>query len=151
MARPSLYPGPERVTLLARIGSVRADSPRQWGRMEPGQMLAHCQVALRVALGEQHIPRAFLGILFGRLAKRHLMQDGPLRRNLPTGPEFRCAPGRDLERERAELQALVRRYGEGGPAALSGQAHPFFGPLSVAEWDTLQWKHLDHHLRQFGA
>jgi hypothetical protein len=27
----------------------------------------------------------------------------------------------------------------------------FFGRMSGAEWGVTQYKHLDHHLRQFGA
>ncbi len=34
---------------------------------------------------------------------------------------------------------------------LSKDPHPFFGNLNSEEWDTLNWKHLDHHLRQFGV
>ena len=29
--------------------------------------------------------------------------------------------------------------------------HPFFGRMTGEEWDRLLWKHLDHHLRQFGV
>jgi hypothetical protein len=47
--------------------------------------------------------------------------------------------------------ALVRRLGDGGAAALTKEPHPFFGPLTAAERDALRWRHLDHHLRQFGA
>ena len=45
---------------------------------------------------------------------------------------------------------LVRAFHARGPEKLAKE-HPFFGPLTSAEWDRLQWKHLDHHLRQFGA
>jgi hypothetical protein len=31
------------------------------------------------------------------------------------------------------------------------QSHPFFGQMSRTEWGRLTWKHLDHHLRQFGV
>jgi hypothetical protein len=44
----------------------------------------------------------------------------------------------------------VRTFQQRGPTALAPE-HPFFGPLTATEWDRLQWKHLDHHLRQFGA
>jgi len=43
---------------------------------------------------------------------------------------------------------LVRRFGEDGPKL---DKHPFFGPMSTEDWDRLNWKHLDHHLRQFNA
>ncbi len=29
--------------------------------------------------------------------------------------------------------------------------HPFFGPLSKPQWGRLVWKHINHHLEQFGA
>jgi len=29
--------------------------------------------------------------------------------------------------------------------------HAFFGSLTGAEWGVSTYKHLDHHLRQFGA
>ena len=47
--------------------------------------------------------------------------------------------------------ALVDRFGVAGPSGLTSLPHPFFGPLSSEEWQALQWRHLDHHLRQFGA
>jgi hypothetical protein len=119
--------------------------------MDPAQTLAHCQAPLRVAMGELKLKRGLIGILFGKLAKRDLMRPAPTRRNLPTAPEFRVADARQFEKERATLVALIRRYGDGGPAVLIQEPHPFFGPMTVEEWDTLQWKHLDHHLRQFGA
>ena len=31
-----------------------------------------------------------------------------------------------------------------------GPEHPFFGPLTNGEWNALQWKHIKHHLKQFG-
>ena len=49
------------------------------------------------------------------------------------------------------LGSLLKKFVEKGEAGISKEVHPFFGKLTTAEWDTLQWKHLDHHLRQFGA
>ena len=56
-----------------------------------------------------------------------------------------------VETECERLLLLVDRLGAGGPDALTKEPHPFFGRLSVEEWDALQWKHLGHHLRQFGG
>lgn len=55
--------------MLRRIESVRADSPRRFGKMDVAQMLVHCQQPLRAALGEMPWKRMLTGILFGRLAK----------------------------------------------------------------------------------
>ena len=137
--------------MLARIEGLRADAARGWGKMDAAQMLAHVQVAMRVALGELKLKRALIGVLFGGLAKRSLLKPAPFGKNLPTAAEFRVVDARDFAREKAAALALVRRFGEGGAAGLTREPHPFFGRLTPEQWDRLQWKHLDHHLRQFGA
>jgi hypothetical protein len=151
MTTPSLYEADALAAMTRRIRALRADSPRQWGKMEIGQALAHCRVALRVAIGDQRLKRGLIGIVFGPIAKRQLMRPVPLGKSMPTAPEFRIRDARDFETERASLLELVERFGRGGPAGLTREPHPFFGALTAEEWNTLQWKHLDHHLRQFGA
>jgi hypothetical protein len=147
----SLFDPAGLASMLARIDSLRADSPRAFGTMSIGQMLAHCQCPLRVATGELPLKRSLVGILFGRLAKKKLLAPEPWKPGLPTAPEFRITDARDFATEKPALRALVERFGKAGPGGLTKAAHPFFGPLTVEEWQALQWKHLDHHLRQFGA
>ena len=137
--------------MLARLESLRPDSPRQWGTMSLPQALAHCQLPLRVATGELRLRRSLIGFLFGRMAKRKLLAPEPWKTGMPTAPEFRVADSRDFENEKRSLIALVQRFADRGAAGLTTHPHPFFGPLTVEEWQGLQWKHLDHHLRQFGA
>ena len=137
--------------ILARLDRLRPDAARQWGKMSAAQMLAHCQQPLRVALGELPLKRSLVGYLFGRMAKKKLLAPEPWKPGMPTAPEFRITDARDFAKEQAALRALVERFGRGGPAGLSQNPHPFFGPLSTEEWQALQWRHLDHHLRQFGA
>ncbi len=138
-------------TMLTRLDALRPDCVRQWGKMTVGQMLAHCQQPLRVALGELKLKRMLIGILFGRMAKKKLLAPQPWKPGMPTAPEFKITDAREFTPEKAALRALVERFGTGGPAALTKQPHPFFGPLTVEEWQALQWRHLDHHLRQFGC
>lgn len=147
----SLFDPAGLAALLARIDGLRPDSPRQWGKMTIGQMLAHCQQPLRVASGELPLRRSLIGVLFGRLAKRQLLAPKPWQQGMPTAPEFRITDARDFGEEQQALRALVQRFGEAGPAGLTKAPHPFFGPLTSDEWQALQWRHLDHHLRQFGA
>jgi hypothetical protein len=33
----------------------------------------------------------------------------------------------------------------------SGPEHFIFGAMTMEQWNALQWKHIDHHLRQFGV
>lgn len=147
----SLFVVADRQDLLARLARIEAGSKPKWGKMDAAQMCAHCQVALKVALGELELRRGLLGLLFGRLAKKSLLSPKPWKPGMPTAPEFRIADAREFAREHRALTELVRRFGEGGPSGLTRKPHPFFGPLTVEEWSTLQWRHLDHHLRQFGV
>ena len=137
--------------LVKRIQSLRPDARAQWGEMSAAQMLAHCQAAMRVATGELKPKRSLLGLVFGRLALRSLKKPRPTRRGLPTAPEFLVRDARDFGVEQGKMIELLQRFSRGGPAGLTKEAHPFFGPMTAEEWDLLQWKHLDHHLRQFGA
>lgn len=148
---PSLFQSADQAVIVLRIQSLRSDSARAWGRMSAAQMLAHCQPPLLVATGALPLKRGLVGILFGRLAKRQLAGPKPFGRDMPTAPEFRVKDERDFAREQQKLLQLVREFGQGGPAGLTKAPHPFFGPMTAEEWDLLQWKHLDHHLRQFGA
>lgn len=136
--------------MLSRLERLRPDAARQWGKMTVAQMLAHCQQPLRVATGELPLKRSFIGLLFGRMAKKKLLSPAPWQPGMPTAPEFKVTDARDFAKEKAALLALVKRFGETGPAGLTKAPHPFFGPLTTDEWQALQWRHLDHHLRQFG-
>ncbi len=151
MMADSLFDSAGLGAMLARLNRLHPDSARQWGKMSVAQMLAHCQQPLRVALGELPLKRSLIGFLFGRMAKRRLLRAAPWKHSMPTAPEFLIKDTRHFDRERAALRALVQRFGTGDPTGLAALPHPFFGPLSTAEWQALQWRHLDHHLRQFGV
>jgi len=146
----SLRQDPGRPEVLRRIETLRSDAPAQWGKMNCAQMLAHCQKPLELALGELEMRRSLIGrILGGWAKKKFVVSDAPFGKNSPTDPEFRIADECDFERERTGLVERIERYAERG--VVTQAPHPFFGPLDAQEWDRLLWKHLDHHLRQFGA
>ena len=70
---------------------------------------------------------------------------------MPTDKNFVVTEQRNFEDEKERLISLVQRFTQSGRAGISKETHPFFGKLTVDEWDRLMWNHLDHHLRQFGA
>jgi hypothetical protein len=120
--------------------------------MNVGQALAHCSGVLELALGDRRPPRAFAGRILGWALKRlALGNDAPMRRNSPTLQELTISGERDVEAERRRLLALIERFVAAGPSASTVHPHPFFGRLSPQEWAVFEYKHLDHHLRQFGA
>jgi hypothetical protein len=135
-----------------RFHRLRPDAPRQWGTMTAPQMVAHCAIAAEMAVGDLLLPRVFIGYLFGRTVKRlALGDDKPFRPNSPTARELVVRGEPDIDVERARLCALLDRFAAGGAAGCTTHPHAFFGKLTPDEWAVLMYKHLDHHLRQFGA
>jgi len=151
MSSQSLVDDAARGALIARLDDLRPDATRAWGSMDAAQMLAHCRTPLLVATGEIRLKRTLVGRLFGRLAKRMVLGPGDMKRNLPTDKEFVVTAARDFERERNELKQEMQRFVACARGGKLGDVHPFFGPMTLDDWDRIQWKHIDHHLRQFGA
>ena len=147
----SLFTPSERQQILDRLGKLAAGATRQWGKMDPAQMCAHCTVGLEVATGDLVRPQSFIGKVLGRFAKTSALGEKPFSKNLPTDPSFVVSDPRDFAKENARLVEFVRRFADAGPSAADGRIHFFFGRLTGDEWGVLMYKHLDHHLRQFGA
>jgi hypothetical protein len=135
-----------------RITQLRPDSDHQWGRMNSAQAVAHCSAGLELAFGDRVPPRLFLGRIIGGIIKPKVLgNDEPMRRNSPTVKGLVVDDERDLEMERKRLCGLIDRFVTGGPGICTAYPHSFFGRLTPQEWATLMYKHLDHHLRQFGV
>ena len=135
-----------------RAAQVRPDSERLWGQMNPAQALAHCSRGMEWAVGDRIPPRMLMGRIIGRMVKPMVLRnDEPMRRNSPTAKSLVVKDDRDLETERGRLCRLIDRFAAGGPAGGTKNPHSFFGRLTPEEWATLMYKHLDHHLRQFGV
>lgn len=135
-----------------RIARLGPDSERRWGRMNPAQAVAHCAAGLEWAVGDSYPPRIYLGRIMGWMVKPLLLRnDEPMRRNSPTVKSLAVADQRDLATERERLCGLIDRFAAAGPEGCTTHPHSFFGRLTPQEWATLMYKHLDHHLRQFGA
>jgi hypothetical protein len=135
-----------------RIWNLRPDSDRQWGRMNAAQAAAHCTAGFELALGERLLPRLFVGRVIGGIVKTKVLgNDDPLRRNSSTLKGLAVNDDRDLEKERERLCEMIDRFAAAGPKGCSTHPHSIFGRLTPEEWATLMYKHVDHHLRQFGV
>jgi len=114
-------------------------------------MLRHCAVALGDVLGQRPVKQAFLGKLVTPLIRGRIFGDKPFRRDAPTDPTYVVSDSQDFEVERSRLATLIDRVVQRGVARTDGMIHPVFGRLKGEEWGRLVYKHLDHHLRQFGV
>lgn len=137
--------------VIARIERLHADLQPQWGEMNVAQMLAHCAAFQDIAAGISGASRSWLGFFVGQLAKPVFYNDRPLPTNMSTLPEIRIADEKSFEAEKEKLIHKLRTFQANGPQGCTTRPHPFFGKLSAEQWGKGMYKHIDHHLRQFGA
>ena len=134
--------------VLARIDVLNEKSERQWGKMTVGQMAWHCQFPLKIAVDNKHKGN---GNLFVKLFfKKSMYNDKPWGKNLPTSPALKAKEEKDLVTEKAKLRQLVIDFHD-CKSRTEWNPHPLFGKLTHEQWGKMQFKHLDHHLTQFGV
>lgn len=147
----TLFDAADRSSLVARINALDAAAARQWGKMDPAQMLCHCGRALETATGDRPMKQKFIGKILGPLVRKSALGEKPFGKSSPTDPTFVVADTRDFAAEKARLLALIDRFAQRDAAAVGKETHAFFGKLTGEEWGELMYKHIDHHLRQFGG
>ena len=135
-----------------RMTQLRPDSRRLWGKMNAAQAVAHCTAGLELALGDRRPPRLLIGRIIGPMIKsKAFREDEPMRRNSPTVQGLVVRDERDLDIERQRLCSMIDRFAAAGPQGCTAHPHSFFGRLTPEEWSMWMYKHLDHHLQQFGV
>ena len=137
--------------IVSRINSLQPNAEGQWGKMKVAQMMAHCSEAYKVPLSDTGQPRMFMGRIFGPLVKGSMHSDKSWKQNLPTAPNFIIKGERDFATEKTHLLSFTERFHKEGPTKAARFPHPFFGKFTTEQWGKLTYKHLDHHLKQFGA
>jgi uncharacterized protein DUF1569 len=149
----SLFNANDAQEMIVRINKLTSESKALWGKMNVEQMLAHARMPLLAAYGaEKMSKRGLISFLFGKMAKKKFVtSDAPFSRNSPTDKKFIIANPESFEKGKQRLIETVLEFSKKGPDAITKEPHGFFGDLTPREWDRLQYKHLDHHLGQFGA
>jgi hypothetical protein len=137
--------------VLRRLDKLSPESQRQWGKMNVAQMMAHCTVSIEMAKGEFKSNRGFVGRVIGPLLKSHFTNDSPFKKSSPTTKELVIVDVRDFEDEKMKLVQKATAFSNAGPAVCTTNPHPFFGKLTPQQWGMGMYKHLDHHLKQFGV
>ena len=136
---------------VKRVEQLRPDTQRQWGTMEPEQMLHHLNLAVGSGVGFADLPDEsyFLSRTLFRWILVDWFNEQPVGLRLPLN--FVIAPNQHFDFA-AEQQQLVKTINKAGKmtASKEWEPHPMFGKMSQAEWGKLLTIHIDYHLRQFG-
>ena len=149
MVVKNLFEAEVKQEILDRINKLTPQSPAQWGKMNVAQMLAHLQEPMAIALDGKTVKANWLMRLIFPLFKSKLWDEVPYKRSLPTSPSFiTLGSEKDFEKEKSGLMQMVNRFTE---ANILSDRHPVFGKLTKENWSKATWKHIDHHLQQFGV
>ncbi len=145
----NLFDPAVKQAIIDRFNQLTPQSQPLWGKMNVAQMLVHVQLPVGIAFGTHQPKGSFLLRLIGPLFKSKLWDNKPWKHGLPTDPTF-IVTGmeKDFEKEKSNLLGMLTKFSE---AAIVGEKHPIFGKMTKENWSKATWKHLDHHLKQFGV
>jgi hypothetical protein len=146
---PSIYNKTDNDAILARINQLTPGTKALWGKMTVDQMFKHTEAATSVAFSEKELKINFFMKLLGRMLKKKVFNN-EFQKNSPTAPEFIFTENYDFDTSKATLIEKFSRFAE-GEKSITLMNHPFWGKMTHEDWDKLMWKHMDHHLRQFGV
>jgi hypothetical protein len=138
--------------LIARINQLHPESPALWGKMTVDQMLAHCSVAYEMAFTDKHPkPNVLFRFILKTFVKKGVVNEVPYPKNAQTAPAFIISDRKNFEEEKARLITYLKHTLSLGPDHFQGKESLSFGSMTTQEWNNLFYKHLDHHLTQFGV
>jgi hypothetical protein len=139
--------------VVSRINNLSPQSQPKWGKMNVAQMLAHCNVTYEMVYEpEKHKkPNAFFKFILKTFVKKLVTNEVAYKPNNRTAPQFIITDSRDFEKEKTCLVEYINRTQQLGESHFYEKESHSFGVLNKNEWNNMFYKHLDHHLRQFGA
>lgn len=146
---PTLHDPAVRSAIEARLATIKADSPRQWGSMTVDQMLWHVNQFLAASCGEPHTLAVTKSPIPAPLMRFFLIYM-PWPKSAPTNTGAVAKEKYDLEAEKAKCKALIAKF-VAKPIDGDWPMDPSFATKSGAFASKLQAKHLDHHFKQFNA
>jgi len=139
--------------LINRINQINPTQQPLWGKMSADQMLAHCNVPYAYTFEPEKFnkPNFLKRFLLKILVKKFVTGDKPYPRNSHTAPDFKIVETKDFEVEKTKLIENILKCQQLGESYFEGKENHSFGKMNSKEWNVLFYKHLDHHLTQFGV
>jgi Protein of unknown function (DUF1569) len=145
----SIWDAAARRELHDRVTSLAWDRRAAWGRFTAPKMVCHLAESLKMALGDLPVVARTSPIRYPPL-KQLIVYALPFPKGVPTAPELLAREPKDWAADVGDVHALLdRAAGNGSTDAWPD--HPAFGRLSRRAWGVLIYRHMDHHLRQFGT
>jgi len=138
--------------VINRINELNSSSKNLWGKMKVSQMLAHCNVTYDMIYTDKYPkPNAFKKFMLKLFVKKIVVGEKPYSKNGRTAPEFLITDEKEFENEKIKLIENITKTYKLGEKHFEGKQSHSFGTLTASEWNNMFYKHLDHHLNQFGV
>jgi hypothetical protein len=140
---------------LPLLKNLSADKMGNWGKMNAQQMVEHVAAFFAVSAGKikfdlvtpvEHLPKY----------REFLFSDKEFRENTKApvtviGEDALPLRYANMEEALANLQQSIANFEEYfKDDRLKTTLHPVFGELNFDEWNMLHYKHVTHHVKQFG-
>lgn len=153
MVKKSLHNPVHFEEIMERISCLTQNSSARWGRMNVCQMLKHCDLVLQVPLRKIELPKInpFFEAI-GVITKWEMwVFNNGIPQNMPTFQKlivnFEC----DFDESKTNLLNTLKDFRE---VSINGELpdqHRLFGKMTEKDWGFLEYKHLNHHLKQFNV
>lgn len=147
---PTIFEPDTLARILGRVDRLDPARAPLWGRMTAPEMVCHLNCAMRSALGELET-RPPHGPLSHWPLNKLAIHVVPWPRGKAKSPrEFLARKPDSWDADRRELSTLLDRIAKRG-AEGTWPASVVFGRINGRDWGVLTWKHVHHHLEQFGV
>ena len=152
MALPNIFDQAVAAGVIERINKLTPATQPKWGKMTVGQMLAHCCVTYEMIYDNKHAaPKGLMKWMLKTLVKGAVVTEKPYKHNSRTGPAFLMTTEKEFSTEKERLINYVKKTQQLGESNFEQKESLSFGKLTSTEWNNMFYKHLDHHLSQFGV
>ena len=140
---------------VPRLQDLPADAKGKWGKMNGQQMVEHVSGFFKVSTQKikfplvtppEHLPKYKEFLLSDKEFRENTKAPGNVVPDEPR-PVRKASMNEALEELQNEIDHFVQFFKD-NPGANTG--HPVFGELDFEEWVLLHYKHVTHHLKQFG-
>jgi Protein of unknown function (DUF1569) len=152
MALPNIFSKEVSENMVQRINKLTPSTNGLWGKMSVAQMLAHCCVTYEMVYEDKHPkPNGFVKFILKLMVKNTVVNEEPYKKNGRTAPAFIITDEKVFETEKNRLIGFIQKTQQLGENSFDGKESHSFGNLSKTEWNNMFYKHLNHHLSQFGV
>lgn len=147
--KKSLYNNEVYQNCLTRLNAITPETNTDWGKMNAAQMFAHCAEVLEVMNGK-NMKIDIMSRLLKPIIRATVIGNKAYSKSSPTAPQFEIKTAKNFQQEKERLFKALDSFYSMDKSKASSLKHSYFGVLSLEERGWSMYKHLNHHLNQFG-